>query len=153
MAVSEAPYSCWRSPITSAAIVADSVRLGPPLLDAQTGVVHWVEGRPSAGGRCVLCTAADEGSGGVVVDLSPASLNVRSRVHEYGGGEALVRGGVAYVSHFADQRLYRLDVSPCGWTAVATCPTSWRTWAPSAPLAPRARCRPAWATPRRLCAT
>ena len=100
-----APYGEWVSPVSSALIASESIRLGPPLLDAASGDVHWVEGRPSESGRCVLCRATYDGS----EDVSPPPLNVRTRVHEYGGGEALVHDGVAYVSNFADQRLYRLD--------------------------------------------
>ena len=34
-------------------------------------------------------------------------FNVRTRVHEYGGGAYLVSGGVVYFSNDKDQRLYR----------------------------------------------
>jgi hypothetical protein len=39
-------------------------------------------------------------------DRTAAPLNVRTRVHEYGGGAWLVADGIAYFSNFADQRLY-----------------------------------------------
>src|SRR5262245_33932595 len=35
-------------------------------------------------------------------------FNVRSRVHEYGGGAWTVSDGVVYFSHFSDSRLYRM---------------------------------------------
>ena len=41
-------------------------------------------------------------------DLTPPPFNVRTRVHEYGGGAWLVREGTVYFSNFADGRLYRL---------------------------------------------
>ena len=44
---------------------------------------------------------------GVPTDVTPEGFNVRTRVHEYGGGAAVVRDGVTYFSHMADQRLYR----------------------------------------------
>jgi dipeptidyl aminopeptidase/acylaminoacyl peptidase len=44
---------------------------------------------------------------GAPTDVTPQGFNVRSRVHEYGGGAAIVRDGVTYFSHMADQRLYR----------------------------------------------
>ena len=34
---------------------------------------------------------------------------MRTRVHEYGGGAWTVAGGVLYFSHFADNRLYRME--------------------------------------------
>ena len=49
---------------------------------------------------------AEDGS---VVDVTPLPFNVRTRVHEYGGGAYLVDRGVVWFSNFADQRLYRLD--------------------------------------------
>ena len=39
----------------------------------------------------------------------PKEFNVRSRVHEYGGGAWTISGGVLYFSNDSDQRLYRLD--------------------------------------------
>jgi hypothetical protein len=44
-----------------------------------------------------------------VTDAVPADLNVRTRVHEYGGRAHLVAGETIFVQNDADQRLYRLD--------------------------------------------
>lgn len=41
-------------------------------------------------------------------DVTPPQINVRSRVHEYGGGAYTVRDGVVYCANFADQRVYRI---------------------------------------------
>ena len=43
------------------------------------------------------------------MDVVPAGFNVRTSVHEYGGGAYCIHDGVAYVSGFDDQRLYRVD--------------------------------------------
>ena len=40
--------------------------------------------------------------------MTSAPFNVRSRVHEYGGGAYSVRDGVVVFSDFADNRLYRV---------------------------------------------
>jgi dipeptidyl aminopeptidase/acylaminoacyl peptidase len=66
--------------------------------------VYWTEGRPSEGGRYVVVkwTAADGR-----IDVVPAPFNVRTRVHEYGGGSYAVHNGTLYFANFADQRLYR----------------------------------------------
>jgi dipeptidyl aminopeptidase/acylaminoacyl peptidase len=101
--ITTAPYGSWRSPITSERIVAEAVSLADVLLDG--GDVYWVEGRPREGGRYVLVRAAPGGP----EDVSPAPFNVRTTVHEYGGGAATVTGGTAYCSHFPDQRLYRQE--------------------------------------------
>ena len=41
-------------------------------------------------------------------DIVPKPFNVRTRVHEYGGGAWTVALGVLYFSNFADGRLYRI---------------------------------------------
>ena len=46
---------------------------------------------------------------GADADLVPDGFNVRTKVHEYGGGAWLLDGEVAFCSEFADQRLYRLE--------------------------------------------
>ena len=97
-----APYGSWKSPITSDLIVSASVGLGQVALDGPD--VYWVELRPSEGGRnCVVRRTPD----GQVADVTPQDFNARTRVHEYGGGDFAVRGGVVYFSNFADQRVYR----------------------------------------------
>jgi dipeptidyl aminopeptidase/acylaminoacyl peptidase len=66
--------------------------------------VYWLEGRAAEGGRNVLVRRRTDGS---VADVTPAPFNVRSRVHEYGGGAYAVRGDEVFFVDFADQRLYR----------------------------------------------
>jgi dipeptidyl aminopeptidase/acylaminoacyl peptidase len=41
--------------------------------------------------------------------VTPAGFDVRTRVHEYGGGSYIVHGDTVLFSNFADQRLYRQD--------------------------------------------
>ena len=72
----------------------------------EDGTVWWLEGRPSENGRVVLVKA---GPGGDPEDVVPAGFNVRTGVHEYGGGAYCVHAGTAFVSNFDDQRLYRVD--------------------------------------------
>jgi dipeptidyl aminopeptidase/acylaminoacyl peptidase len=98
-----APYGSWRSPITSDLIVAQTISLQDVLLDGPN--VYWVEGRPQEGGRYVLVGRDQDGTSR---DINPQPLNARTRVHEYGGAGAVVSGGVAFLSNFADQRLYRI---------------------------------------------
>jgi dipeptidyl aminopeptidase/acylaminoacyl peptidase len=100
-----ASYGAWKSPITSDLIVAQAITLPEVRLD--NGAIYWLEGRPQERGRAVVVRA---GAGrGDDVDVTPAPFNVRTRVHEYGGGAWLVDKGVLYFSNFADGRLYRLE--------------------------------------------
>jgi dipeptidyl aminopeptidase/acylaminoacyl peptidase len=43
---------------------------------------------------------------GAVTETTPKDFNVRTTVHEYGGGDYLVQSGKVYFSNFKDQRLY-----------------------------------------------
>jgi len=97
-----APYGFWRSPITSDRIAGAVIRLGQVALDG--GDVYWTELRPAEGGRTVLVRRSADGS---VSDRTPAPFNVRTRVHEYGGGAYAVRDGRIVFAHDVDQRLYR----------------------------------------------
>jgi dipeptidyl aminopeptidase/acylaminoacyl peptidase len=80
------------------------VRLSAPWLE--DGVVWWLEGRAAENGRVVLVRRDLDGT---TADMVPAGFNVRTSVHEYGGGAYCVHRGTAYVSSFEDQRLYRVD--------------------------------------------
>ena len=95
-------YGAWISPITPQTIVADSVSLDQPQIDGSD--IYWIEGRPREGGRCVLVRHR----AGETRDLLQAPWNVRTRVHEYGGGAYCVSDGSVLFSQFSDQRLYRL---------------------------------------------
>jgi len=91
----------WRSPIGAAQVASASVGLGWPTVDGDA--VYWLEARPDEGGRGVLVRwHPDEG----VSDVTPPPWNVRTRVHEYGGGAFAVAGGLVCFSHLPDQRLY-----------------------------------------------
>ena len=97
-----APYGSWRSPVTADRLVEKVVRLSQVHVDGDD--VYWIEGRPAEAGRQVVVR---HGHG----DITPPGLSARTLVHEYGGGDFVVRGGVVYFSNFGDQRVYR-DAEP-----------------------------------------
>ena len=102
-------YGSWKSPITSDLIVSSSIRLGAVQLDSapkNKTDIYWSELRPTEGGRQLVVRYGPEDVVGEVSDITPAPFNVRSRVHEYGGGAYMVYGGTVYFTNFADQRLY-----------------------------------------------
>jgi hypothetical protein len=96
-----APYGSWKSPITSDLIVVGSIGLSQLKMDGRA--VYWTEGRPSENGRNALVKWTPESG---LEELSAAGFNVRSRVHEYGGGAYTVHDDAIYFTNFIDQRLY-----------------------------------------------
>ena len=97
-----APYGSWKSPITAELIATGTIGLGQIALDGDD--TYWVEMRPSEAGRSVLVHRTPEGQ---ISDATPAPFDVRTRVHEYGGGAFCVADGTVCFSNFSDGRLYR----------------------------------------------
>lgn len=104
-----APYGSWRSSIAPEAVVSGFVRLAEPRWDGDD--LLWLEVRPDDGGRATLVRLRP---GGVPEDVSPAGINVRTRVHEYGGAAYLAAGDVLVVSDFATGRLLRVGPGRSG---------------------------------------
>jgi dipeptidyl aminopeptidase/acylaminoacyl peptidase len=98
-----APCGAWTSPITAAVVAAGATPLSQVLLDG--GEVYWLAGRAKEGGRNTLLRRR----GSDIQELTPAPFNVRTRVHEYGGGATLVADSHIWFSNFADNRVYRID--------------------------------------------
>ncbi len=95
-----AAYGTWPSEISAAMIAESAISLGGVLTDG--GDLYWLEGRPSEGGRVVLVRHSESGA----FDITPEGYSVRTRVHEYGGGAALISDGEVFFVNFADQRIY-----------------------------------------------
>jgi dipeptidyl aminopeptidase/acylaminoacyl peptidase len=98
-----APSGSWRSTIAPEALVTGFVRLAEARWDGDD--LLWLEGRPEDGGRSTLVR---QRPGGAPEDVSPPGVNVRTRVHEYGGGAYLAAGDLLVVSDFATGRLLRV---------------------------------------------
>jgi dipeptidyl aminopeptidase/acylaminoacyl peptidase len=99
-----AAYGTWSSPISAEMVAQGGVRLSSPWLE--NGVVWWLEGRAAEAGRIVLVRRDPDGR---TEDVVPAGFNVRTSVHEYGGGAYCIHEGTAFFSNFDDQRLYRVE--------------------------------------------
>ena len=106
-----APYGSWKSPITSTLIVERAIGLAEVRLDGQA--IYWLEQRPRENRSVVV-----RGSAPAPRDVVDEPFNVRTRVHEYGGGAWLVADGTLYFSNdqtrgageAPDRRLYRQRV-------------------------------------------
>ncbi|MFN5516124.1 MAG: S9 family peptidase [Cyanobacteriota bacterium] len=102
-----APYGAWRSPITAETLLAATVGLSE--VRAVDDSLYWLESRPQEQGRTVLVRRRGDGR---EEDLTPAPFNVRSRVHEYGGGAYLATPEQVFFSHYVDNRIYTLWPEP-----------------------------------------
>jgi dipeptidyl aminopeptidase/acylaminoacyl peptidase len=99
-----APHGSWKSPISAEVVIAATVRLSSIALDGED--VYWLEMRPDEGGRTTVVRRSPDGQ---TTDVTPTGYNVRTRVHEYGGGAYTVADGTVYFSNWDDQRLYRQE--------------------------------------------
>ena len=95
-----AAYGSWHSPLHAQRVAAGVRPVSAPRI-AGTSII-WLEGLPAEGGRVV----ARRWDAGQLQTLTPAGWNLRSRVHEYGGGACIAVGEQLFFTHFADQRVY-----------------------------------------------
>ncbi|MBN9178277.1 MAG: S9 family peptidase [Microbacterium sp.] len=98
------PYGSWPSPLT-----AQWASVSSPRVDGAAFVgdeIWWGQSVPEEGGRTTVRRRMDAG----VVDILEAPWNVRSRVHEYGGGAwaATDDGRLVFVEK-TDQRVWIVD--------------------------------------------
>ncbi len=101
--MTEARYGAWRSPITPAVASTGAARLSNYQIQVDGSDVYWVEPRPQERGRNIVMR---RGADGALTEITPPDFNVRTTVHEYGGGAFTVSQGTVIFSNFADQRLY-----------------------------------------------
>lgn len=113
------PYGAWASPIGADALTRGDVRFSHTAIDGDH--VYWLERRPAESGRTALVRCRPDGD---PEDVLPATANVRTMVHEYGGGAYAVAGGALVYSDFSDGRLRRADVAegPAGDAGVPITP-------------------------------
>jgi dipeptidyl aminopeptidase/acylaminoacyl peptidase len=108
------PFGTWQSPLGAQRVAAGVKPLSAPRIDGDS--IFWLEGRPAEAGRVAAVRRSAQGAGDAV---TPAPFNVRSRVHEYGGGAYAVHGGTVCFSNFADNLVYTQagDAAPRALTA------------------------------------
>ena len=100
------PYGSWDSPITSDLVAGGNTRYGDIWVDKDD--IYWLETRPYQQGRSVIVR---QNSAKGIVDVTPPLVDVRTKVHEYGGGSYICEDGIIYFSNASDQRLYSLNTS------------------------------------------
>ncbi|WP_444998017.1 prolyl oligopeptidase family serine peptidase [Aliikangiella sp. IMCC44359] len=98
------PYGSWSSELTADILANKGKRYGH--MDLDNGCLYWLEVRASEKGRGVLVKCNPDNSREEVL---PANISVRTKVHEYGGGDFLVSNGKVYFSNADDNRVYVFD--------------------------------------------
>lgn len=89
-------YGAWPSPIVAEDVARGSRRLGQLALDG--GDIYWSEGRPTESGRTTVMNESGE--------VLAAPWDLRSRVHEYGGGAYAVHRGELWFANAETQAIY-----------------------------------------------
>ncbi len=98
------PYGSWPSIITSQLLTEGKVSISEPQWDQ--GDLYWLERRPAERGRTtIMCQKPNQ----TPVELTPHPIDVRSKVHEYGGGSYTVSQGLVVFVAGDDQQVYRID--------------------------------------------
>ena len=97
------PYGSWPSKLTSSALAKGAIRLSEPTVFNND--IYWLEGRPEESGRTAIVKYHDE----TASTLGPADLNVRTLVHEYGGGSWLPTSNGILLTSLIDQRIWLLN--------------------------------------------
>ncbi|KAJ1664578.1 Esterase lipase thioesterase active site [Coemansia sp. RSA 1646] len=107
----EAAYGSWKSPITASNVASGASATSMLRVDsAQPTHVYWLESRPSEGGRLTLLRQDISQIGEEPYELT-TEWNVRTGVHEYGGGAYAVYDGLVVFANWKDQGVYLLDTS------------------------------------------
>ncbi len=106
-------YGAWPSPLDAADVAAGAVRRSEP--QAVGNWAYWVEERPLEGGRGAVVRVALDEAGAAPSDVPhTAQADIRTSVHEYGGGAWLAieaPDGTHLVAGacMADQRIRLFD--------------------------------------------
>ena len=97
------------APLKASAVVGSTPAIKEPRLCGDH--LYWLEQRPQERGRTTLLRRSNQGAPLATVDeLTPAPWNLRSRVHEYGGGVVALDGDDLVFVHDGDRCLWHLDL-------------------------------------------
>ncbi len=120
-----------RGPLLAEVAVGRATSVSEPRLEG--GRLFWLEQRPGERGRTTLMVRTP---GAGAEELTPGPWNLRTRVHEYGGGAYAVAGDQLVFVDDGDRCLWRLDLASGGDPTAASAPR--RLTAPPEPERPRA---------------
>ena len=95
----EAPYGSWSSPISAQMLVSGAVGISELVPDGPA--IWWAESRPEEGGRVAIM----HHEAGDSIEVTPPDANVRTLMHEYGGGAWWAADSILWYVDYNDQRL------------------------------------------------
>lgn len=98
------PFGTWSSPLSAQIATADYVSFSELWVDGTD--LYYLELRPQEAGRTTLKVRRKEGS---IHEVTPSPLNVRTKVHEYGGSSYTVANGLVYFVNAEDQDIFCID--------------------------------------------
>ena len=104
------PYGTWTSELTTEVLNRRSFRLSQVRVSGDD--TYWVETRSAQEGRNVLLRRRMDGRTEEVLPMTPDSelVDVRTKVHDYGGKAYTVIDNLIVVSHGGDGCLYKFDL-------------------------------------------
>ena len=105
------PFGRWPSPLNTADVARSNIKYGEPKLAGRH--VFWPQSLPHEGGRTTLMCCdlnTNESPTLNARTLLGAPWDVRSKVHEYGGGAFAVNAQSIFFVNSADQQIYT-----CSW--------------------------------------
>ena len=122
-----ASYGAWPSPISAESLVAGAAGIAEVMADpVQSRYLWWAETRPDERGRTAVmrhCLRT-----GLTEEFTGPGADVRTLVHEYGGGAWWPHDGRLFYVDRADQRLRRLDRPGAEPVMLTPQPPELRAW-------------------------
>ena len=100
----EAPYGSWSSPISAQMLVSGAVGISELVPDGSA--IWWAESRPEEGGRVAIM----HHEAGNSIEVTPPDANVRTLMHEYGGGAWWAADSILWYVDYSDQRLREMVI-------------------------------------------
>ena len=101
-------FGSWPSPLTTQELTRGVTGFAD--LQSAASSLFLLESRPEEAGRSTVVMLNPQQADDPGIEISPAPFNVRSRVHEYGGGSFLATQNALYFVNFADQNIYVVDL-------------------------------------------
>ncbi|MCK4397555.1 MAG: prolyl oligopeptidase family serine peptidase, partial [Methanophagales archaeon] len=96
------PFTEWEPAISAEEVFSDVIGLSK--IQTEGKKTYWLEMRPTEEGRYFIVQRDETGK---LRDITQPGFNVRTRVHEYGGGAYAAFNNIIYFVNFKDQRIYR----------------------------------------------